>query len=77
MNARLFVIAVAAFVSFTTLATIAVLWMIRFSEVVLVLLALGLPCIALLAIGWLGERNEAFARWCDDLFPDTTHRGRL
>jgi uncharacterized membrane protein YoaK (UPF0700 family) len=77
MNARLFVIAVAAFVSFTTLATIAVLWMIRFSEVVLVLLALGLPCIALLAIGWLGERNEAFGRFCDAVCPPDGHQGRL
>lgn len=46
-------------------------------NVIVGLLVVGLPCIGLLAVGWLGERNEAFARWCDDLFPDTTHRGRL
>ncbi len=46
-------------------------------NVIIGVLVLGIPCGGLLALGWLGERNEAFARWCDDLFRDTTHRGRL
>jgi hypothetical protein len=46
-------------------------------NVVLVVIALTFCCSALLAVGFLGEHHEGFARWCDDLFPDTTHRGRL
>jgi hypothetical protein len=39
--------------------------------------SLVLPCVLLLALGWLGERNEAFARFCDAVCRPGTHRGRL
>ncbi len=46
-------------------------------NVAIAVIAFAFPCILLLAVGYLGEHHEGFARWCDDLFPDTTHRGRL
>ncbi len=46
-------------------------------NVAIAVIAFTFPCIMLLAVGYLGEHHKGFARWCDDLFPDTTHRGRL
>ncbi len=46
-------------------------------NVALALLAVGFPCVLALVIAALGDRHEGFARFCDGLFPDTTHRGRL
>jgi hypothetical protein len=46
-------------------------------NVVLVVIALTFCCSALLALGWLGERSEAFGRFCDAVCPPDGHRGRL
>ncbi len=46
-------------------------------NVIIGVLVLGIPCGGLLALGWLGERNEAFGRFCDAVCPPDGHRGRL
>lgn len=46
-------------------------------NVVIAITVITFPCIGLLVIAKLGEKYPAFDRWCDDLFPDTPHNGRL
>ena len=46
-------------------------------SVVLVVLALTFPCVGLIVLAALANVSPGFDRWCDRLFPDTPHRGRL